>query len=65
MNNNCSFGEGITIKPDGVNELDPCVYEDIEIYANVTVIISRCKKCGKIELSWLRQENTEQIGIGE
>lgn len=64
MNSKCSFGEGIIIKPDGVNELDPCVYEDIEMYANVTVIISRCKKCGKIEVSWLRQENTEQIELG-
>ena len=55
----CSFGEGITIKPDGINELDPCLYEDIEIWHNVTVIVSRCKRCGHIELSWLKQEDTE------
>ena len=53
----------MTIKPDGVNELDPCIYEDIEMYANVTVVISRCKKCGHIEISWLRQDNTEEIPI--
>ena len=48
----CKFPDGITIKPDGINELDPCKYEDIEKYANVTVTISRCKKCGHIEISW-------------
>ena len=31
--NRCSFGEGISIKPDGINELDPCVYKEIEKYA--------------------------------
>lgn len=62
MDNKCSFGD-ITIKPDGINELDLCVYEDIEMYANVTVIISRCKKCGHIEVSWMRQDNTEEILI--
>ena len=58
----CSFGN-ITIKPDGVHELDPCIYEDIEMYTNVTVIVSRCKKCGHIEISWMRQDNTEEIEI--
>ena len=57
----CKFPNGITIKPDGVNELDPCKYEDIEKYANVTVTISRCKRCGHIEISWERQEDTEKI----
>ena len=47
MNNKCSFGD-MTIKPNGINELDPCIYEDIEMYTNVTVVISRCKKCGHI-----------------
>ena len=62
MSKKCSFGD-ITIKPDGINELDPCIYEDIEMYANVTVVVSRCKKCGHIEISWIRQENTEEIEI--
>lgn len=62
MSNKCSFGD-ITIKPDGVNELDPCVYEDIEMYTNVTVVISRCKRCGHIEISWMKQDNTEEIPI--
>lgn len=62
--NKCSFGEAV-IKPDGIHEIDPCIYEDIEMYANVTVIISRCKKCGHIEVSWMRQEDTEEIEIAK
>lgn len=54
----CSFGNNITIKPDGINELDPCVYEELERYKNVTVIISRCKKCGHIDISWKKQFDT-------
>lgn len=56
----CSFGEGITIKPDGINELDPCLYQKIEAYRNVTVIVSRCVRCGKVDISWVRQEDTEE-----
>ena len=59
----CEFPEGVVIKPDGVNELDPCVYEEIEAYKNVTVHVLRCKKCGHIELQWDRQEDTEEIEI--
>ena len=61
MNNmeKCSFGDGIVIKPDGIHELDPCIYEDIEMWHNVTVVVSRCKRCGRIELSWIRQDDTE------
>lgn len=57
----CNFGEGVVIKPDGVNELDPCLYEDIAVYKNVTVTISKCKRCGKIDVSWHRQPDTERI----
>lgn len=57
----CSFEDGIEIRPDGVHELSPCVFEDIEMHTNVTVIVSQCKKCGKITIGWLRQENTETI----
>ena len=58
VSNKCSFGTGITIKPDGVNELDPCTYETIEVHRNVTVIVSKCKKCGSVDVSWIRQEDT-------
>jgi hypothetical protein len=63
--NKCSFGEGITVKPDGINELDPCLYEDAEIHTNVTVVVKRCTKCGNIELVWHRQEDTEDILAGD
>ena len=56
----CSNG-GVIIKPDGENELDPCVYVEEKYYKNVTVVISRCKYCGAIDIGWLRQENTVEI----
>lgn len=59
----CKFPDGITIKPDGVNELDPCIYEDIAKYKNVTITISRCKKCGHIEIGWERQDDTEELEV--
>lgn len=59
----CCWPEGMVIKPDGINELDPCVYEDIEMYTNVTVIVSKCKNCGHIDIRWMRQEDTEEVEI--
>ena len=49
MSCKCNLGN-VEIRPDGVHSLDCCIYEDIEMYANVTVIVSRCKNCGHIEL---------------
>ena len=43
------------------HDIDPCEYELIEAYRNVTVEVLRCKKCGHVELSWKRQDNTEVI----
>ena len=60
----CGF-DGIEVRPDGVNVLDPCLYEDMAMYKNVTVIVSKCKRCSHIELSWLRQEDTEEISFEE
>lgn len=57
-NHKCQFPDGITIKPDGIHELDPCIYKDIACYKNVTVIISQCVKCGNISVSWKPQPNT-------
>lgn len=59
----CTHPPGVTIKPDGIHELDPCVMQDIEMHTNVTVIVSRCKNCGRISLSWLRTANTEDIDL--
>ena len=61
----CAFPDGIIIRPDGVHELDPCVYETIEIHRNVTVEILRCKNCGNTEILWFRQENTEDEWVGD
>lgn len=57
----CEFPEGVTIKPDGVNELDPCVYEVVEAYTNVDIQILRCKNCGHIEFEWSKTDNTEDV----
>jgi hypothetical protein len=57
----CQHPNGITIKPDGIHELDPCIYEDTEMYTNVTVIVSKCKVCGNVDIRWMRQEDTEKI----
>ena len=58
MSEKCSFGNGVAIKPDGINELDPCSYEVMETHRNVTVEVLRCKRCGHIEILWHRQEDT-------
>ena len=53
------------LKPDGIHEADPCIYKEIERYENVTIIINRCTKCGHIDISWLRQENTRKVEDNE
>lgn len=60
----CTFPDGVTVKPDGMHELDPHQYELDGIYTNVTVEILRCKKCGHVSIGWHRQENTEET-VGE
>lgn len=61
----CRHQGGVTIKPDGVNELLPCPMEDKEIHRNVTVTVSQCSVCGHIEISWERQDDTEDEILGE
>ena len=61
MDKKCSFGEGITVKPNGVDELDPCKYVVEEEYMNVTVRVLKCRKCGHVEIEWERQQNTQEI----
>ena len=50
----CHYPDGISIKPDGVHELDPCLYEEVETIYNVNVRVLKCKKCGHVELEWFR-----------
>ena len=54
--NRCRFPDGVVIKPDGVNELDPCLYEEIETVEHCTVHILRCRRCGHIEIEWEREQ---------
>ena len=61
----CKFPHGIVIKPNGVDELDPCRYELVEAYRNVTVEIRKCKNCGNIDIVWRRQEDTEELDVDE
>ncbi len=55
----CSFPDGLTIKPDGIHELDPCLYETTEIHRNVTVEVRRCVRCGHVDIAWHMQDNSE------
>lgn len=57
----CKCPDGIQIMPDGIHEADPCLYEDTEVHTNCTVIVSKCKNCGNVTLSWLRTDETEDI----
>ena len=61
MKDKCKFPDGMQVKLDGKNELDPCIYEEIERYENVTVIVSQCVNCGHIDIAWKRQPNTRKI----
>jgi hypothetical protein len=61
----CKFPEGMTIKPDGVHELDPCIYVTEQLLRNVTVMIDKCEKCGHYEITWFRQDNTEEVDVDE
>lgn len=57
----CSMPDGLVIKPDGVNELDPCLYQTEQVFTNCTVEVSRCKNCGAYNVSWYRTPWTEEV----
>ena len=59
--NKCTFPGGITYRPDGKNEIDPCQYELIEKHRNVTVEVLRCKKCGHVEISWIKNDECDSF----
>lgn len=52
----CKWPDGMRILPDGVNELDPCFYQEVETIHNVTAHVLRCKNCGNIILEFTRQD---------
>ena len=58
-NQKCQPPDGVSIKPDGVNELDPCLYDEVETYQNVTVHVLRCRRCGHIEIEWERNDGND------
>lgn len=57
----CHFPEGVSIKPDGENELEACQYVLMQEYKNVTVQVWQCPVCGHIDISWKRQDDTEEV----
>lgn len=65
MAHKCQWPGGVIIKPDGVNELDPCQYKISEVHKNVTVEVLRCSVCGCTTISWKRQKNTVDICFGD
>lgn len=56
----CTHPNGITIKPNGVDELDPCIYQTVEEHYDCKVEISRCVKCGNLDISWCRATAAEE-----
>ncbi len=61
MTKKCQLPEGIEVRIDGVNELDPCLYEEIETVHNCTVHVMRCVRCGHVEISWERGSGEEEV----
>ena len=55
----CQFPDGVIVRPDGINELDPCLYEEIEIVRHCTVHVLQCQRCGHIEIEWERETDSE------
>lgn len=51
----------IFLDPEMNLELDRCVMRQEAVYKNVTVEILRCPICGKREIGWYKQPDTEEI----
>ena len=61
MPNKCEFPDGVIIKPDGENELDPCIYSVKHVYTNCIVEVCECEKCGNVSVSWRKTDMTEEV----
>lgn len=48
-------GDGVTVRMENGYELSPHVFEEVERVENATVVISRCKDCGKYDIGWYRE----------
>ena len=51
----------MSVRPDGVHELEPCAFQLTQKLRNVTVEILTCPACGNVSVGWFRQDNTEDI----
>lgn len=65
MRHKCQFPKGMVIKPDGVNELDACPRNLMQVFKNVTVEVWQCPICGSIDISWKKQDDTETLLFNE
>ena len=45
--------------------VSPCVFEETERYANVTVIVQQCVNCGRTEVRWVSQPDTVALPTEE
>jgi Zn ribbon nucleic-acid-binding protein len=63
MHNKCRRFKDIVIQPDGQNELNPCKYDEVSRYENVTVSVLKCRRCGHIEIELHRQPNTTETHL--
>lgn len=57
----CQWPGNVTVRLDGIHDLDPCIYDTIEKHANVTVEVRKCRNCGHIDIAWYRQEDTVDL----
>lgn len=53
----CSTPDGVSLRLDGVHEVDPCLYEEIGRHSGCIVHVMRCRHCGHIEISWEKGED--------
>ena len=58
----CQHKDG-DISRIGLHEVDPCVYKEVQTFRNVTVHVMECTRCGNVEISWERQEDTEELEV--
>lgn len=58
MPDKCRFPDDAAIRPDGVNDLDPCRYETIDEAVTpkygFQFRVLKCVNCGHVEIEWAR-----------
>ena len=56
----CTWPDGVEVKIGGI-PVAPCIYTDRQRLHDVDITISECEKCGAIDISWSKNEDTEVI----